>query len=296
MKQLQTVRHVTVVGALVNLILTIIKILVGLTSNSMSLVADGIHSLSDLATDAAIWIGVKYWSAPPDKKHPYGHGRYETLINLFIAGVLGFVGSGIGWRAIFSITTGAPAATPTWTVFYIALISIASKELLFRWTFKKAKSINSSALTTNAWHHRSDALSSAPVAVAVIGEFIYPSFHYFDQIAAILVTIMLLRATWKLAKPSIFELIEATPDPSISLIIEKIAKSSPAIFNVHSVRCRRLGGEILVDMHMDVCPDMSVLESHRLTQELHEKITKEIPEVTNTLIHVEPNCKGKSID
>ena len=287
--QLKDVRRVTIVGAIVNLFLTIIKIVIGLGSNSMSLVADGIHSLSDLATDAAIWIGVHYWSAPPDKTHPYGHGRYETLVNLFIAGILGFVGTGIGWRAIFSILSGTSAPTPEWNVFYVAIVSIILKEILFRWTFTKGKVIGSSALATNAWHHRSDALSSIPVAVAVIGEFVYPRFHYYDEIAAILVTIMLLRATWLLAKPSIFEIIEATPDPELNAKIREIAAEMENIINAHSVRCRKLGGEIFVDMHMDVNPEMSVYESHELTRALHKKIISKIPEITSTLIHVEPH-------
>ncbi len=292
--QLTQIRRVTVVGALVNLFLTIIKIFVGLSSSSMSLVADGIHSLSDLATDAAIWIGVRFWSAPPDKNHPYGHGRYETLINLFIAGVLGFVGSGIGWRAIFSIISGTPSSRPEWNVFYIAIISIVAKELLFRWTFKKGKENKSAALTTNAWHHRSDALSSMPVAIAIIGEMIYPAFHYYDQIAAITVTILLLHATWRLAKPSIFEIMEATPNPALNTRIREMSKSITGINNVHSVRCRKLGGEILVDMHMDVDPNMTVFASHELTRLFHDRVIQEIPEITNTLIHVEPAHKKKS--
>ena len=287
-QQLTEIRRVTIIGAIVNLLLAVIKIIIGLGANSMSLIADGIHSMSDLATDAAIWIGVRYWSAPPDKSHPYGHGRYETLVNLFIAGVLGFVGSGIGWRAIFSIISGSPAQHPEWNVFYVALISIVSKELLFRWTFRKGRTINSSAVTTNAWHHRSDALSSLPVAAAVIGERLYPGFHYYDQIAAILVTVMLLRATWQLAKPSIFEIIEASPNPELNSKIKQLASNLNGIINVHSVRCRRLGGEILVDMHMDVTPEMSVRDSHHLTQILHDEIIKAYPQITHTLIHVEP--------
>ncbi len=286
--QLKTIRKTTVIGAVINLLLTVIKITIGLLSGSMALVADGVHSLSDLATDAAIWIGVQYWSAPPDKTHPYGHGRYETMVNLLIAGVLGLAGTGIGWRAVFAIFSGAPQSNPQWSVFYVALISVAVKEALFRWTLARNRTICSSALATNAWHHRSDALSSLPVAAAVIGEFIYPDFHYYDEIAAIAVTIMLLRATWQLAKPSVYELFEAAPDLQLNARISNIAADIDNIVNVHSVRCRKLGGQILVDMHMDINPNMTVYDSHKLTLELHARIITEIPEITETLIHVEP--------
>ncbi len=287
-EQLKEIRKVTVVGAIVNLVLTAVKIMVGLATGSMALVADGVHSLSDLATDAAIWIGVHYWSAPPDKDHPYGHGRIETMVNLFIAGVLGLAGTGIGWRAVFSIFSGQPQSQPEWSVFYVALISVAAKEILFRWTLAKGKKVRSGVLATNAWHHRSDALSSLPVAAAVIGEFAYPAFQYYDESAAIIVTIMLLRATWQLAKPSIFEIIEAAPDQQLNVQIAGIAAEIEGIVNAHSVRCRRLGGQILVDLHMDVDPKMSVYDSHKLTQELSMKILEAIPEITDTLIHVEP--------
>ena len=291
-EQLREIRKVTVAGAILNLILAIIKIIWGSFAGSMALVADGVHSFTDLTTDAAIWIGAKYWTAPPDNNHPYGHGRYETIVNLFIAGIVAFVASGIGWEAIFSIIHGSGKSNPKWYILVIAILSIICKEGLFRWTLTKSKTIGSSALRSNAWHHRSDAFSSFPVAISAIGSYIFPQFNYFDQLASIIVSLMLYKAVWDLSKPSIYEILQTSIDPELSNSVAELAKTLPDVVNIHDVRSHRVGDRIIIDMHMFVDPQMTVYDSHRITQKMQGLIVKEMGYKTNILIHVEPDPDG----
>ena len=161
------IKQVTIVGMIVNIALSIIKLLIGFIGNSQALIADGIHSFSDLTTDFSIIFGVKFWLRPADKDHPYGHQKIELLVTIFIAFVLMIIGLSILFKAIFSLNS-AVKETPQLIAFVVAVISIISKELLYRYTVKKSEILKSSALKANAWHHRSDAISSLPVAVAVL--------------------------------------------------------------------------------------------------------------------------------
>ena len=185
------IRRVVLYGALVNVLLSVLKVSVGIFSHSQALIADGIHSLSDLLTDCAIFVGAKYWNTPPDKAHPYGHGRLESLINICIGVVLGIVALGIGWQSLTSIDKSSSMA-PGWWAFAVAIISIILKEGLFRWTAAKGKNIRSRALVASAWHHRSDALSSLPVAIAIFCTHIFPDILFLDNIAAMIVSVMIL--------------------------------------------------------------------------------------------------------
>lgn len=171
----QVIRKATWIGSIANIILAVVKITIGKLTNSQALIADGVHSFSDLVTDAAILIGAKFWTAPADKEHPYGHGRFETLTNIFIGILLAFVGIGIGWESLHSISQ-EQHNSPSLLAFGAAVASIVVKEILYRWTVIQAKKVNSRALFANAWHHRSDALSSLPVAIAVIANYVVPDF------------------------------------------------------------------------------------------------------------------------
>ncbi|WP_439899327.1 cation diffusion facilitator family transporter [Photobacterium kishitanii] len=172
------IQKVTWVGSIANIALAFIKITVGKLTGSQALIADGVHSFSDLVTDTAIIIGSRYWTAPADTEHPYGHGRFETLTNIFIGFILAIVGIGIGWDSLHSISTQSHSQ-PGILAFSAAVASIVVKEALYRWTAIQAKSINSRALYANAWHHRSDALSSLPVAIAVIAKLFFSYLSLF---------------------------------------------------------------------------------------------------------------------
>ncbi len=290
MNKLNTIketRKITYLGAAVNIGLSGIKISVGLIAGSQSLVADGVHSISDLVTDAAIIIGSQFWSTPPDKDHPYGHGRIETMVNIFIGIALFVVAGGIGWNAIQTIAEGK-LTNPGWLAFFVALISIGTKEYVYRKTLSAAKRIDSRALLANAWHHRTDALSSVPVALAVVGGKLFPQIQYLDQIAAILVTIMIFKAAWNIVRPSIKELLEFRSDDEVEKRIEDFANSINLIKEIHKIRSRRIGSSILIDLHMLFDPVMTVEKAHAIAEEFSAKIKEREKNVEEIIVHIEP--------
>ncbi|CAG23668.1 hypothetical cation-efflux family protein [Photobacterium profundum SS9] len=260
------------------------------------MIADGVHSFSDLVTDTAILIGSRYWTAPADKEHPYGHGRFETLTNIFIGVILAIVGIGIGWDSINSIGNEAKT-NPGMLAFGAAIVSILVKEILYRWTVIQAKKINSRALHANAWHHRSDALSSLPVAIAVIANYFVPDLHYLDQVAALLVTAMILKAAFEILWPAIMEITEAEADSDIENKIQQYASENSDIREVHAIRNRRTGSSILLDFHLLVDPDMSVDKAHEITEDFKSHILEQLDEVVDVIIHIEPyNCAERVIN
>lgn len=285
--QRRMITRVAAVGAAGNVALAALKVGVGLWSHSQALVADGVHSLSDLITDAAVILGARFWTAPADSDHPYGHGRIETLVNVLIGVVLALTALGIGWRGVASLASDSEVNLGI-AALATTLTSILAKEALYQWTIRRGRAIDSSALVANAWHHRSDALSSIPVAVAVIAGWVFPDLHTLDPIAAILVAALLLKAAWEITWPAIRELSEADDDPELGERVESIALEIEEIRSVHKIRTRRVGGASFVDLHIQVAPTMSVADAHALAHSLQERVRGREPQVLEVLAHVEP--------
>lgn len=288
------IQKITFKGLFINLALAILKCSVGYLSKSQALFADGIHSLSDMATDLMIIIGAKFWEKPADDCHPYGHARIETLVTIIIGAALAVTALFIGWEAILSFSN-KDDKNPGKIVFVVALISIILKESLFRWTISKGKKLKSSALISNAWHHRSDALSSIPVAVAVIGGFMFPALIYLDQIAALLVATMLLKAAWSIARPGILEICESSAGTETEIIIKKLSSQIPEIKEIHAVRTRVLGGSVLADLHLLVDPKISVEEGHDIGDKFKKIVLESTENIVDVLVHIEP-WKGENDD
>jgi len=284
--QVARIRKVTLVGLGFNVLLTVLKAIGGVVFRSQALLADAVHSLSDLATDLAVIFGVKYWSAPPDESHPYGHGRIETLVSAFIGLALVVVAIGLTGDAIATLR-GGTEQRPEIPAFLIALISIVSKEWLFRWTRAEAQKMNSKAMEANAWHHRSDAFSSIPAAIAIALASFFPSLKFVDPLGAIVVSFFILHAAWKIVKPTLFELSDA------SMIgkeqeIRSVASAVPGVESVHAVRSRLVGTSVLTDLHVMVDPEMSVREGHALSHRVRRAIQEAMPEVKDVVVHLEP--------
>ncbi|QUJ70039.1 cation transporter (plasmid) [Photobacterium sp. GJ3] len=289
----EVIRSVTLAGAALNIILAVLKIMIGKLAGSQALVADGVHSFSDLITDAAILLGSKYWTAPADSSHPYGHGKFETLTNVLIGVMLGLVGLGIAWDAIETLSETAPPP-PGMMAFYAAIASIVSKELLYRWTLVKARQVQSGALKANAWHHRSDALSSIPVAVAVIANAIFPSLKYLDQIAALLVTGMILKAAYEILWPALQELTDARGSEVVEQHLKRMAEADKEICEIHAIRSRMTGGSILLDFHLLVEPTLSIEAAHTISERFKSQVMTEMDDVIDVVIHIEPfNCEER---
>ncbi|MGM0596976.1 MAG: cation diffusion facilitator family transporter [Myxococcota bacterium] len=280
---------ITLVGVTVNIFLGFIKIIVGIIASSQALVADGIHSFSDLVSDAAVIIGAKFWSLPADDSHPYGHGRIETLVNIFIGVLILTVGIGIGWNSLKAVSLDKNLHPPGWSALFVALLSVFVKEILYRWNARWGTKLRSRALIANGWHHRSDALSSLPVAVAVVAGHLFPGLVYLDQIAAMIVAIMIIHASWGIMSPSFKELLESRESEKLEKEIISIGESYSDIREIHKVRSRRIGGAVLVDFHLLVHPEMSVEKAHDIAEDLKDKIKEEKDEIIDIIVHVEPH-------
>lgn len=289
--QIGEINRATLVGMVLNIILGLAKVVIGLISHSQALLADGIHSFSDLVTDVALLLGVKYWSRPPDESHPYGHGRIETAVNLFIGGAILSVAIGIAVQALdkfntpFENTLGFPALC-------VAVFSIIVKEWLFRWTLHKGKKNNCRAMMANAWHHRSDSLSSIPVAVAVLWSYFFPNQLYIDSIAAIIVTLMLGHAGVKILWPSLRELFEFREDKRLEQWLLEQSRLFPDILEIHHLRSRRVGSAVLLDLHLLVNGETTVYDAHTLATDFKHHIREKDPRIADVLIHLEPDCES----
>lgn len=281
------VRRVTWIGFFINIFLSALKFSAGYFGHSQALIADAIHSLSDTATDVAVIAGSHYWSQPPDESHPYGHRRLETLVTVFIGLALAAAGVGIGWEAISNLHEKHSTA-PGWIALWAALISIIVKETLYRWTAAVSKKIKSPALAANAWHHRSDAVSSVPVLIAVAGSLIFPSWSFLDHVGAVVVSIFILHAALRIIWPGISELIDAGAPEEIQKKITKIACQHPGVREVHKVRTRYISSSIQVDMHIVVAGSLTVRDGHAIADDVEAQIIADIPEILDVVIHVDP--------
>ena len=286
------VSKVTWVGVAVNLFLSGIKLVFGALFNSATLIADGTHSLSDLISDAAILIGVRFWSADPDTNHPYGHGRIETLVTTLIALLIGGVSFAIARNAIDLFSH--PQAAPGLPAAIAAAISIVAKEILFQWTARKAKKVSSSALYANAWHHRSDALSSIPAFLAILLAFLYPDVTFIDAIGAIIVAAMLFVMSLKLLIPALFQLSDAGATKDMYTKIQKIASSIPGVYDAHAIRSRQIGQGYFIDLHIEVDPMMNVLDAHEISEKVEQEIIKDSPNILDVVVHIEPYVKTET--
>lgn len=288
------INRVTWWGLVINVVLSGLKMLAGIYGGCQALIADAVHSLSDLTTDAAVLIGVRYWSAPADKRHPYGHGRIETIVSLVIGMALFAVAVYIGYDSMATYN-GGDVFHPDWWVFGAALVSIVSKEWLYRWTVNTGKRIKSSALMANAWHHRSDAFSSIPVAIAVLISMIYPN-DYIDHIAALMVSVLILKAAWSIMSQAFEQLIDAGADAACVARLRDLAFATQGVRDVHKIRTRNIGSGLQVDMHVLVDPAMTVLDSHNIAVEVQKRLVSAEKDVIDVLVHIEPYEEGGNDD
>jgi len=285
------IKRVTYLGAGVNFVLSVVKTVVGLLSGSMALVADGIHSISDMATDAVLLLGVYFGSKEPDPEHPYGHGRLETFSTLFIGLVLVLGGGGIIQRAstaIVKIHSGQIMPEDIGSgLIWIVVLSIVAKEALYQLTKKVAVGVYSSALYANAWHHRSDAASS----VAVLLGFIAMRFGYEhgDHIAAIVVGLMIIFVGARIVGGCLHEFAERSVDSQTIERIEHIISSESRVRQWHKLRTRSAGREIFLDLHILVDPQLNIIDAHKIAESLEEAISEQIVRPVNVMVHVEPD-------
>lgn len=278
-------QKVTLIGALVDFLLSIFKIIAGALGNSGALIADGVHSFSDLLSDAVVLYAVKHANEKADIDHPYGHKRFETVATLGLAIILALVSIGIIYDALGRLSNPSILAHST-LLLSVTALSILSKEALYWYTIKVAKTYKSDMLKANAWHHRSDALSSVVVLVGIFGSL--NGYLYLDSIAAIIVGLMVMMIAWNLGLNATKELVDTAID------IEQVERLRTAIGmisgvnNVHSLRTRKIGHAISADVHVQVDPFLSVSEGHIISVSVERMAKKCLEDLDDVTVHIDP--------
>jgi cation diffusion facilitator family transporter len=278
--------RVTLIGAVLDLVLGIAKIIIGLASASFALVADGIHSLSDLVTDAFVLVMTRVSLAAPDSGHPYGHRRFETLGTIMLGIVLFAVAAVICFDSVRRLGQPDTLPVPGWTGMLVALVSIGSKEWIYRYTKRVADAQNSNLLLANAWHSRTDAFSSIAVLIGILGARL--GFPVMDLLAAVVVALMIGKIAWQLLASSLSELVDAALPADRVSAIRQHALGMEGILGAHELRTRLHGGRIFVDLHVQVDDRISVSEGHYIADQLTTSLKQSFPDISDIVIHVDP--------
>lgn len=278
-------QKVTLVGGIVDLCLALLKILIGFVGNSGALIADGIHSFSDLLSDAVVLYAAKHANEAPDAEHPYGHERFETIATLGLAIILAIVSVGIIINALSQLATPESLSHNT-LLLVVAGLSILSKEALYWYTLKVAKTYKSAMLKANAWHHRSDALSSIIVLIGIIGAS--GGYLYLDAIAAIVVGLMIMYIAWELGLSATKELVDTAINPKQVEQLKRSIGEISGVNNVHSLRTRKIGHLISCDVHVQVDPFLSVSEGHIISVSVERVAHKCLEDLMDVTVHIDP--------
>lgn len=284
--------RLTIIGSIVNLILVIIKFIGGTLGRSSAMVADAIHSLSDFLTDIIVLVFVRISGKPQDETHDYGHGKYETLATLIIGAVLMFVGIKIlidNSLLISRAVNGEILPRPEMIALIVAAVSILAKEGLYHYTVFKGKSLNSKALVANAWHHRSDALSSIGTLIGISGAmFLGEKWRILDPIAAIVVSALIIKVAVDIMKPCLDELLERSLPAATENEISDIMTSTPGVKAMHHLRTRRIGNNIAIEAHIKMDKNLPLVDAHAIASEVENRLRDKFGRQTHIGLHMEP--------
>jgi len=280
-------RNVTLIGVIANIILAIIKVILGILGRSQALIADGLHSLSDLISDGVVLLAAKYSNQEADAEHPYGHARFETLATVVVGALLVMLAIAMFIDATRRLLMPELLLQPTYLSLVAAVLSIFIKESLYQYTVYIAKQVRSQMLRANAWHHRSDAISSIIVFIGIAGTMI--GFPWLDALAAMGVSLMIAHIGWSLGKPCVNELLEQGLADHRIREIETIILSVNGVHSLHKLRSRYMGEQALMDVHIVVDPYISVLEGHDIGETVRQRLINEIEEISDVLVHIDPD-------
>jgi cation diffusion facilitator family transporter len=280
----------TWIGSVVNLFLAVFKTWVGLLSRSQALVADGVHSLSDLFSDVIVILGLRWGRKSEDQDHPFGHARIETISSMVVGVVLIIVGLGLAQTAVAALGRGE-RPVPSLLAIWAAAASIVLKEGMYRYTVVVGRRLRSPALIGNAWHHRSDALSSVAVLAGVGASYVHPAWSRADAYAALLVTFFVLRVGVNLTWSAFKELSDTAPAPAEVEAIAGKAREVEGVRQVHDIRARYSGPQIFVEVHIVVDPDLSVRQGHEIARVVKWRLRGDLHDVTRVIVHVDPDTK-----
>ena len=290
---------ITIFSFIINSLLSTLKLIVGFMGNSGALIADGVHSLSDLATDVIVYISLKITKKPADEKHNYGHGKVETVATVLVSMALFIAGFSIGKEGITKIigfSKGTEIAIPSLLVLIVAGISLVVKETLFRFTISIGRKESNDALIANAWHQRSDALSSLGVLIGVGGAVLLgPDFAFLDSVAQIIVSLFIFSAAYKILIPNIGQLVDVSLDEEKLSVIKRIFDENPSVLDYHHLRTRRIGSTNAVDVHVLVDSKLDIRAAHDISTELEYYLKSYLGDNSLVSIHIEPNDENQKL-
>ena len=291
--------RITWLGIIVNAILMAAKLAAGILGNSQAMIADAAHTFSDFATDFAVLIGIRLSRKPKDDDHAYGHGKYETLAATVVGLALLLTGLKLGWDALHTVVGaigGAPLAAPTQLALWAAVISVISKEILYRKTIAVGRATANDSIIANAWEHRSDAFSSAGAAAGIgAAIFLGDGWAVMDPIAAALVSLLMMKVAFAIVKEQIDNLTERALPEALNQEIETISLSFPDITHPHNLRTRTVGKTVVIDLHVRVNPEMRVADAHAVVSDLERKLRDRFGDDTITTVHIEPVKEEKGL-
>ena len=291
----KAIRKVTFIGAVVNILLTVCKIIAGIYGKSAAMMADGVHSLSDLLSDFVVLVFTKISSKKNDRDHSFGHGKFETLATAIVSIILVVVGVRLMADAIERISAffrGEEIARPGVIALVAAIVSIFAKEVLFRVTKKVGDDVNSPVVVANAWHHRSDALSSIGSFAGIGGAMLLgPKWYFLDPVVCIIISIAIIVVAVKMAVPALDELLDKSlPDENVNKI-EELALGVPGVRNIHELKTRRSGIDVLIEAHILVDPNLTIVQAHEISTNVEKALESNFGYHTQINIHVEPDVK-----
>ena len=288
----RTIYKVTLLGSFVNMLLVVIKFIFGILGCSAAMIADAVHSMSDLITDVIVVIFVKLSNKPQDEDHDYGHGKYETLATSLVGMALLFVGVMIlysGAENIYRAISGEVLRQPGLVALFAAIISVVLKEWTYRFTIRTGQKVNSQAVIANAWHHRSDAFSSIGTSLGIGGAlFLGDKWVVLDPIAAVIVSLFIIKTACVLIKRAFDELLEKSLPAEIEAQIMTLAEQEAGVSEIHNLRTRRIGNHIAMEMHLRMSGDTSLYIAHQRTCEIEKRLREHFGADTLINIHVEP--------
>ncbi|MFC1811755.1 cation diffusion facilitator family transporter [Thermodesulfobacteriota bacterium] len=290
-ESIRTARSVTIVGALVSIILILLKFFAGIFGSSQALIADAVHSVSDLFTDVVVLLGVGIGRKPPDEEHPFGHARIETLASAFVGIALIATAFYIGIKASLNIYHHTECH-PTILALVVAGVSVALKEALFHYTIHTGRRIKSQLIIANAWHHRSDALTSVAVLIGIAGTQIKPSWHILDSFTALLVSFFIVKVGLDIFRNALREFTDTAPNLEVISKIRQCALTVDGVIGTHDLRVRTSGGFYQMEIHIVVDGQLTVTEGHRIAKAVESCLVEDIESLDRVIVHVDPAIKG----
>ena len=278
--------EVSVISIILNCLLTLIKFISGVISKSSAMISDSVHSLSDVLSTFVVIIGVKISNKKADSDHPYGHERIECVSAIILSGMLFIIGALIGINGIKNVTNSSNLVIPGVLALIASIISIISKEAMYQYTIRVSKKINSAALKADAWHHRSDALSSIGSFIGILGSRL--GFKIFDPLASVIISLCIIKVSIDIFKDAIDKMVDKSCDKEVIDKVISVIEKNESVKNIDDIKTRQFGNKAYVDVEISVDENLLLKDAHKIAEEIHDSVENEINIVKHCMVHVNP--------